>query len=76
MAPFSELGGLVVDDTCRGEGLGAILLEAAEEWALQQGVKKMLVRSNLLREGARGFYLDQGYQDLKKQTVFYKSYSR
>lgn len=73
---FAELGGLVVDEKSRREGLGAILLESAENWALERGAPEMRVRSNVLREKARGFYLGQKYHDSKKQTVFIKSITR
>ena len=76
LAPFAELGGLIVDRDSRGLGLGAALMEAAEGWAVEQGANMMRVRSNVLREEARGFYLGLGYQDNKKQTVFIKSISR
>ena len=76
LASFAELGGLVVDSDSWGEGFGVTLLKAAERWVVKQGVKEIRVRSNILREEARGFYLEQGFQDSKKQTVFYKSISR
>ena len=76
LAPFAELGGLIVEGDSRGEGLGAALLEAAEDWAQNQGVSVMRIRSNLIRENAREFYFAQGYRDSKKQTVFMKSFTR
>jgi GNAT superfamily N-acetyltransferase len=75
LTPFAELGGLVVDDQYRGMSLGSDLLQAAEHWAQAQGIGELRVRSNVLREGARDFYLKHGFDDRKKQTVFYKSIS-
>lgn len=75
LTPFAELGGLVIDDECRGMNLGSNLLKAAENWARAQGIGEMRVRSNVLREGARDFYLKHGYDDSKTQTVFYKTIS-
>jgi GNAT superfamily N-acetyltransferase len=69
---FAELGGLVVDQDCRGEGYGKQLLVAAERWSASRGIGEMRVRSNITRTSAREFYLGQGYQDNKKQTVFLK----
>jgi len=69
---FAELGGLVVDQACRGEGYGKQLLEAAERWSANKGMGEMRVRSNVTRTVAREFYLGQGYLDNKKQTVFLK----
>jgi GNAT superfamily N-acetyltransferase len=76
LAPFAELGGLIVDEDSRGKGLGTALLEAGEEWAQEQGATVMRIRSNVLRDHARDFYLSQGYWDSKKQTVFYKPISK
>lgn len=75
LAPFAELGGLVVDDQYRGMSLGSDLLQAAEHWTQAQGIGELRVRSNVLRDGARDFYLKHGFDDRKKQTVFYKSIS-
>ena len=72
LAPFAELGGLIVDEDNRGKGLGAVLLETAEQWAQEQGVSVMRIRSNILREGAKEFYLNLGYQVNKEQNVFAK----
>ncbi|MCJ7715654.1 MAG: GNAT family N-acetyltransferase, partial [Anaerolineales bacterium] len=73
LKPFAELGGLVVEKSYRGRGIGKILLAAAEGWANDQGCQEMRVRSNVLRERARPFYLGAGYQDVKKQTVYTKT---
>ena len=73
MDPFSEIGGLVVKDGFRGSGIGKSLLAAAEKWAFDQDCREMRVRSNIIRTDAHDFYLGQGYQDNKKQTVFIKS---
>ena len=69
---FAELGGLVVDQACWGEGYGKQLLVAAERWSATRGIGEMRVRSNVTRTSAREFYLGQGYQENKKQTVFLK----
>lgn len=69
---FIELGGLVVDGGNRGEGHGMLLLAAAEAWAAEKGCREMRIRSNVIREAAHNFYLNQGYLAHKKQTVFLK----
>ena len=70
--PFAELGGLVVKDGFRGEGLGKILLERSEEWAQEKGCPEMRIRSNVIRERAHPFYLQQGYVVNKHQKIFIK----
>ena len=73
--PFSELGGLVVDKEFRGRGIGKALLAAAENWGSENGCFEMRVRSNVLREDAHNFYLDQGYLVNKEQRIFIKGFS-
>ena len=73
--PFGEIGGLVVDDKFRGKGIGKALLDFSEEWLKEQGCSEMRVRSNVIREEAHQFYLDQGYLINKQQKVFLKEFS-
>src|SRR4051794_17375108 len=35
--PFAEIGGLVVDEACRGRGIGRLLVDAAVAWAQEHG---------------------------------------
>jgi GNAT superfamily N-acetyltransferase len=76
LAPFAELGGLIVDEDSRGEGVGGVLLEAVEQWAQEQGASVMRIRSNEHRKNAKDFYLNMGYQVSKKQNVFTKLISK
>lgn len=70
--PFCEIMGLVVDESARGCGVGAALVQAAERWAIGRGIASMRVRSNLVRERAHAFYRDHGYEEAKRQAVFNK----
>jgi len=72
-APYVELAGLVVDETVRSAGVGAVLLAAAEDWARAQGFATMRVRSNVIRERAHRFYEREGYERIKAQAVFRKA---
>ena len=69
----AEVNGLVVDEHQRSLGAGAQLLQAAEQWAAEKGCKSMSVRSNVVRERAHGFYLQQGYEHYKTQKAFRKT---
>ena len=71
-SPFAELAGLIVADGARGLGIGAALLQAAEQWALARGLARLRVRSNVLRERAHAFYRRAGYVERKRQIVFDK----
>ncbi len=74
-APFAEIGGLVVDEARRGEGVGEALVRAGETWACGRGVATIRVRSNVLRTDAHGFYERRGYSRMKTQQVFTKDLS-
>jgi GNAT superfamily N-acetyltransferase len=68
----TEVNGLVVDETTRSRGAGALLLAAGEKWARGKRCRSMSVRSNVLRERAHGFYLRDGYEHYKTQKAFRK----
>jgi GNAT superfamily N-acetyltransferase len=73
--PFADLGGLVVHDAARGRGVGRVLVEAAERWAVAHGYAEMRVRSNVVRKGAHAFYRHLGYEIVKTQLNFRKPLS-
>jgi GNAT superfamily N-acetyltransferase len=70
---FAELGGLAVDESARGRGVGGKLLAKVEEWARKQGCSVVSVRSNVIRHQAHKFYEANGYQRIKTQHSFRKS---
>lgn len=71
--PFVQIAGLVVGAGHRGAGVGARLLARAEQWALQQGIRAVHVRSNVTRERAHRFYLRAGYTLTKTSHLFVKT---
>lgn len=70
--PFAMIGGLVVKDGERGRGIGRLLCQRAETWALALGLDKVRVTSRSTREGAHRFYLRDGYDLVKTSLVFEK----
>lgn len=70
--PFAEIGGLVVDAAHRSQGIGKALLDKAEAWALENGLSRLRVRSNVIRSRAHHFYEEAGYFIIKSQHVFEK----
>jgi GNAT superfamily N-acetyltransferase len=68
----AEIGGLVVGAHVRSKGIGRELVARAEGWALQQGVKSVVVRSQIARQDAHRFYLREGYRQTKTSAVFTK----
>ncbi|KIL38034.1 GNAT family acetyltransferase [Gordoniibacillus kamchatkensis] len=74
-APFAEIGGLVVDSDCRGQGIGKQLVNKCEEWARTAGFGSIRVRTNAARLDAPQFYARIGYKTVKSQQVFQKEIS-
>jgi GNAT superfamily N-acetyltransferase len=70
---YVELGGLVVDESRQGRGVGTKLLEQVEEWAAQMGARAVSVRSNIIRDQAHKFYRARGYGQIKTQHAFRRS---
>jgi GNAT superfamily N-acetyltransferase len=66
------IGGLIVEDEYRTVGIGKSLLARAEQWAREQRCKNARVRSNVVRERARGFYEREGFVVQKTQNIFEK----
>lgn len=71
--PRVEVAALVVDEACRGRGVGKALMSRAEEWARLRGCRGVSLRSNVVRQGAHDFYLALGYSIVKTQHAFRKN---
>lgn len=71
-APYAEIGGLIVDERLRGQGIGRMLLDAAEAWALRRGYDELRLRSNVAREEAHAFYARLGYEPIATSHLFRK----
>lgn len=71
--PRAEIAGLVVDESCRSQGIGRLLMARAEEWAREKCCAAVTLRSNVIRERAHGFYERLGYRLIKTQKSFRKT---
>jgi PhnO protein len=71
-AASAVIGGVVVREEMRGQGVGRRLCVEVEEWARSQSVPLVRVRSQIKREDAHRFYLRDGYQKVKTSLVFEK----
>lgn len=69
MDPCAQIQGLVVDESRRGGGIGAALVEAAAEWAAGHGFRTLRVRSNVVRTRTHAFYERLGFARTKSQVV-------
>ena len=72
LAPYCEIGGLVIEEEQRSRGAGTKLMEKAEQWAREARLNSVWIRSNVTRLQAHEFYLARGYSLLKDQHVFKK----
>jgi ribosomal protein S18 acetylase RimI-like enzyme len=68
-----EILGLVVDPSCRREGIGRRLLAAVESWAAERHLPEVSLRSAVTREESHPFYESVGYSRIKTQHVYRKS---
>lgn len=68
--PFVEIGGLVVGDQYRRQGIGKQLVEQAGAWARTRGGGKLRVRCQMKRKDSHLFYLQLGFVEHKEQKVF------
>lgn len=66
------IGGLVVDRSHRRQGVGRLLLQAAEAWARHEGCPIVRLSSSSSRTDAHRFYERLGYTNLKTQYAFVK----
>jgi GNAT superfamily N-acetyltransferase len=65
-SPQAWIPDLVVDEDTRGAGIGAALIERAEELARDRGCWSMALESATWRERAHAFYVRQGWQETGK----------
>lgn len=69
----AEITGLVVSSLARRLGVGKGLVLAAQHWAQQQGLKCLMVRSNVAREESHDFYQALDFIKTKTTHVYQKS---
>jgi predicted N-acetyltransferase YhbS len=70
--PFALIGGLVVKEGARGNGIGRLLCDAAESWSWEHQVSTVRVTSRSTRLDAHRFYERNGYTTVKVSQVFEK----
>jgi GNAT superfamily N-acetyltransferase len=66
-----RLVALVVDDSCRGQGVGRMLMTEVEQEARRLGCGRMEVTSSRARDAAHGFYPGVGYEDISDKAARY-----
>lgn len=70
--PRVEITGLVVAEALRRGGVGRLLVENIEGWAIGKGCRELFLRSNVARPEAHPFYERLGYERTKTQHAYRK----
>jgi ribosomal protein S18 acetylase RimI-like enzyme len=60
-APLAQLTTLVVDERCRGRGVGRALVDVVERFARERPCKRLVVNTALRRTDAHAFYEKLGF---------------
>ncbi len=60
-----EIEGFVVTKRHRRNGVGSLLLQKMEEWAISRGISKTSLGSNVKRKAAHKFYYKRGFHKIK-----------
>lgn len=63
------LGELAVVEDVEGQGIGRLLVEAAESWARDNGYDLLVLETGAANARARGFYAGLGYQEESVRLV-------
>jgi len=69
----AEITGLVVGARFRRKGIAQALVNAAQHWAQEQNLERLVVRSNALRKESHIFYPSIGFSHSKTSQVYVKS---
>jgi len=69
---MKDIMAIAIEEQCRGKGVGRLLIETLENWAIQDGSIGVRLVSGMNREKAHEFYLHCGYSLRKVQKNFIK----
>ncbi|WP_018604592.1 GNAT family N-acetyltransferase [Uliginosibacterium gangwonense] len=72
--PFAVVENVVVDEACRGQGIGAALLRQVDAFCLSKNCSKIMLLSSAYREDAHRFFERAGFVAASKRGfVKYRS---
>ena len=74
MPPMKNIMGIAVSKEHRRQGIGRLLLAAAERWAKETGAVGVRLVSGETRTGAHAFYRSLGYEGSKLQLNLSKMF--
>lgn len=67
--PFAEIGGLVVNEQYRNQGIAKNLIYEFTQWCESKNIHKIRVRCNVIRTETHLFYTKLGFVENKSQKV-------
>jgi dTDP-4-amino-4,6-dideoxy-D-galactose acyltransferase len=67
----ADIGLIAVDQEYRGKGIGKKLLEAADAFAVEKGLDKVLVNTQQANQSALNFYLNNCYKIIEKTYIYH-----
>jgi GNAT superfamily N-acetyltransferase len=67
-----EIGGLLVDERWRRNGIGRRLVRVVDDWAAERGAAELSVRCREERAESHKFYESLSFRHTKTQRVFRK----
>lgn len=67
-----EIGGLAVRENWQGKGVARKMIEALESWITDKRFDYVVLKSNIKRIKAHGFYEHVGYRKASQQFAFEK----
>ena len=70
--PLVNILGIVVDESARFNGVGKMLMESVEKWAIETGCGGVRLNSGEKRTDAHKFYEAIGYHSYKSHKHFYR----
>ena len=73
VAFYRNVLGLAVRKDAHRRGIGRALVQAAEQWAGEQGIAALRVNSGMARTNAHAFYRAMGFSSEKDQKRFIKT---
>ena len=68
--PHCEINGLVIDEHCRGIGIGRVLIEKLKGWEKARGNGKIVLHCKVKRRDAHSFYRHLDFIEARQQTNF------
>ena len=71
-SPVGYIEGWYVDEDLRGQGIGALLLRTAEEWARSQGLTEMASDTWLENDASIRAHIKMGYVEFERLVHFAK----